>query len=274
MQEPHLKQTTQQSIRAFSDSKNHNDKIDFIRQNNASIADDYEIASDIIKHFYLKREAEALATLKPANISRRFEAAVGSNLVDGVEEAMIEKMGERKIQPNSLQAAIDALIHPVMAYLRSKGLHPSKDFSYTFHDTHRQAYWFKFNIERQVMNKPDSNPRPMMVQIKPVGINVVGLINPSRVGTLELASDISKMVLFYASKAVIELGKQQGLGRVEASDDELAFHMDAFADDIYEFAKDASSRSLSVNIGIVNSLNTISQVCIDIERTTEWRNAA
>lgn len=253
MQEPHLKQTTQQSIRAFSDSKNHNDKIDFIRQNNASIADDYEIASDIIKHFYLKREADVLAALKPAHTG---------------------KMAVRAISPNSLQTAITALIHPVMAYLRSEGLHPSREFSHAFYDAHRQAYWFKFNIERQVMNKPDSNPRPMMVQIKPVGINAVGLINPSRVGTLELASDISKMVLFYASKAVIELGKQQGLGRVEASDDELAFHMDAFADDIYEFAKDASSRSLSVNIGIINSLNTISQVCIDIERTTEWRNAA
>lgn len=253
MQEPHLKQTTQQSIRAFGDDKSYNNKMDFTRQNDASTADDHKLACNIIKHFYLKREAEVLAALKPAHTG---------------------KMAVRAISPNSLQTAITALIHPVMAYLRSEGLHPSREFSHAFCDTHNQAHWLKFNIERQMMNKPDSNHRPMMVQIKPVGINAVGLINPSRVGTLELASDISKMVLFYASKAVIELGKQQGLGRVEASDDELAFHMDAFADDIYEFAKDASSRSLSVNIGIVNSLNTISQVCIDIERTTEWRNAA
>lgn len=280
MQTPKLKETTQQVIivrgQEQADGSKSNIKHDFIRQNNALLADDFLLASDIIKALYAERAAEVRAQIEEANTNPKPLASMFSpifaDLDDVIEEQTVNDKGVRVLPEYALEAVTSELRDSVIEFLRADKSLAHKRLNEVFFDSHDKSHRFVLNLERQMMIKPEHNERPIMVSIKPVDGEGVGLINPSRLGSLELASDITNMVKFYASKMVNHIGKTEGKRDVQVSDDEVAFQLDAFADDIYEFAKDAKSTTLSVNMNILNTLNEQVTVCIDICRTREWRN--
>ena len=265
MQTPKLKETTQQVIivrgREQADGSKSDIKHDFIRQNDATLADDFLLASDIIKALYAARATEVRAQIEEENKNP-----------NTIEEQTLAHRGVRVLPEYALETVTAELRDSVIEFLRADKFLSRERLNTVFFDSYDKSHRFVLNLKRQIMVKPDHNERPIMVSVKPVNGEGVGLIDPSRLGRLELASDISDMVKFYASKMVNYIGKTQGKRDVQVSDVEVAFWLDAFADDIYEFAKYATGTTLSVNMNMLNTLNEQVTVCIDICRTREWRN--
>ena len=268
MKTPRFKKNTQQVILCYGRNSHRSCKIDFIRQHEASLEEDNELASKIISQMFNKFSDELChQELAPALVdddkSNTPSATLAKN--DKPDDGVV-------LQEGSESVVMESMLPTIVSFLRDDELPQNSQCNCEVYDQHKHSHNFVINIERQIMVMPNTIPQPIMIQIKPNDTKGVGLIDPSGVGSLELASDISKMVSFYAQKAVDELGKARNHRGDHIQKEELAFHMESFADDIYEFAKDASSTSLSINMGMINNRNEISQVQINIDRTTEWRN--
>lgn len=234
------------------------DKISYIQPNDSTESDKSELASKIINDAV----AQLKANLKVASLLDDTVNNIGLILNTPIMQFLhgVQVHGNKYVKVAVIDKPASGLTQVIRIMVA---------------DTLDQDHLIEIRLGRQFIAK--DTIRPMRIQIRPHGLRAysmadTGLIDPEHLGSLELASDISKMVAFYARHAIEDAGKAQGHRGVHASAQELDFHMDAFADDIYAFAKDSTSSSLSVNMSVCNNRNEISKVRVDIERTREWRN--
>lgn len=234
------------------------DKISYIQPNDSTESDKNELASKIIDDAV----AQLKANLKVASLLDDTINNIGVILNTPIMQFLhdVQVHGNKYVEVAVIEKPASGLTQVIRIMVA---------------DTLDQDHLIEISLGRQFMAK--DTIRPVRIQIKPYGLSAysmadTGLIDPEGLGNLELASDISDMVAFYARKVIDDAGKTQGHSGVHASLEELKFHMDSFGDDIYAFAKDSTSSSLSVNMSVCNNRNEISKVRVDIERTREWRN--